>query len=99
MFADISDGCLRLPERLCAQALAGQAFSQAPVLPAQLLVDAQALRDCDSAGIAALLWLLRHGRQQAVRIVWQGFSPQLQLLPHLYDVDTQGSINDARAAN
>lgn len=61
MFADISNGCLRLPERLCAQTLAGQDFSQAPVLPAQLLVDAQALRDCDSAGIAALLWLLRHG--------------------------------------
>lgn len=93
------DGCLRLPARLCAEEVARMDFSRPPVLPAQLRVEAEGLKDCDSAGIAALLWLLRQAQMQDSALVWQGFSPRLQALLRLYDVDRQGLLSDARAAD
>lgn len=100
MFAvDVEKHSLQLPARLTAETLQGQDFSQALNLPPQLTIDAAALAVCDSAGIAALLWLSKQAQQQDCQLLWQNLAPSVRNLLQLYELDKQGLIDDARAAH
>ena len=91
----IENDRLVLPSALTAQSLRDTAFTNLSELPRTLRVDLGALTHCDSAGIAALIWLLRQAVAKDCRISWHHIAAPLRQLLTLYQLDTKELIVDA----
>lgn len=91
----IEHGRILLPAALTAQSLRGVAFTDVSGLPETLEIDFRALKHCDSAGIAALIWLLGQTIARDCRISWHRIGKPLRQLLTLYQLDTRELIVDA----
>lgn len=85
-----ADAVLHLSATLTQLSLAQKPFSRfSQALPERITVDAHAVRQCDSAGVAALIWWCRYCRQQNARLVWRPLPASITELAALYQIDFQ----------
>lgn len=91
----IDNDSLTLPEILTASGLQGEDFTSTLHLPPILMVSAANVRECDSVGIAALLWLLQQAERCGSMVQFQTLPTVITQLLDLYDLHNKELIFDA----
>ncbi|SUO96599.1 STAS domain-containing protein [Suttonella ornithocola] len=88
-----TQGQLALVSTLTADYLSNQPFSAlSEKLPSMIVVDGSTVTNCDSAGVAALIWLLQQAEKQQAKIIWQNLPIIVTRLLSLYDLNNKELI-------
>lgn len=99
VIGNIIDDQLQLFEQLTQASLANKKLPEIESLPEKLMVDLSVVKECDSIGIASLIWLLRKAQEKNCQIFWKNIPNYIEKILSLYKLNAEGLIQDARKSH
>lgn len=90
IFGELINGVLTLHPIFTVTLFDGQPLEQAEFSTETLIINGENVRQCDSVGIAALIWLTEKAREENVSLIWKNLPSAITHLLDLYELDLLG---------